>query len=94
MTDLTDRLAALPPTQRVDTYKVLVTDVVATASVAAHPDGQYVKRSDYEALAARNALLCEALREHACGEAWCQYDFDASCTCDLRAILAACEVRK
>jgi hypothetical protein len=52
-------------------------------------DGDY--ETAYLALSARNALLREALREHACGETACRFSINDYCTCDLRAILAACE---
>ena len=41
----------------VDRYKPELREIQATAYCAAHPDGKYVKGSDYDALAARLAEL-------------------------------------
>ena len=39
----------------IDRYKVTVSNVQATAHGAAHPDGEYVKFTDYDALRSRLA---------------------------------------
>ncbi len=50
----------------VDRYKPVADVVVAsvTAYNAAHPDGEYVKWEDYDALAARCAELASLIRDH------------------------------
>ncbi len=78
---LTERLAALPP---IDPYAV-------DCAASFHEAAEVVGLKDYNALLARNALLCESLREQmeitTCGECDCAF------CAEHRAVLAACEVK-
>jgi hypothetical protein len=77
MTNLTDRIAALPPMPQ---------ELMSRIGLAV----------GYEAVLARNALLCEALRELTSYTEACEGLLNATNAgqvINARAILAACEVK-
>ena len=89
---LTEKLAALPPEPPAiktigETYWYSYKGVVGLNETEAWAR-YYQDKAEY--LLARNALLCEALREQmeitTCGECDCAY------CAEVRAVLAACEV--
>jgi hypothetical protein len=83
---LAERIAALPPMPKSERHKF----------TQKYNPVSWVREEDYDALAARNAVLCEALRQMLdykdfhdepgdfCGCAWCS---------EARAALTACEVK-
>ena len=91
--NLTEKLAALPPEPPAiktigETYWYSYKGVVGLNETEAWAR-YYQDKAEY--LLARNALLCEALREQmeitTCGECDCAY------CAEVRAVLAACEVK-
>lgn len=79
---LTDKLAALPPYLRTTAELSQATGYTSLGML---------REWQNKAVLARNALLCEALREQmeitTCGECDCAY------CAEVRAVLAACEVK-
>jgi len=86
MTDLTEKIAALPEMLKQDAKTgIEAFDLLASCAVYKY---------NCEVLAARNALLCEVLttlvNSGVCEDCGYQYLIDADVE-DARAILAACE---